>query len=504
MIPTLYKHNARSYHDVYNPLVAAYPRKPTWIFKEMSGMFDFQSDLMNIIATDILYPITRESAYSFAARCDYTPTETDGATDSLTITLTSAIAKVLSTGYQVGGVSASTGKTVIYELTADGNSGGTDTITVACKQKKTYTSKLLGEVTSSDDFADYPIDGYANIIEDSISLSIDGDTWTKVDNFDDSESTDKHFILIYQSSGKCRLGFGDGTTGAKPSQNSSIYGTFAVTEGLSGQMDAGEITINIGGDSDISSITNAGSEGGNNAESVASIIRNARGNVRLRNIVWSVEDLETAARSASSSVIKAHGMANTPDTGEATIYLVPSMGGPVTGTLDSEVDTYVTALSSFGVMPITVSGTWYEPASIYYTYTLRNGFDADTVNNLTSFAMTIASSAIDSQVTEYFDENGIDDCRSELINSIWPSWAFTEDENDALEAIIEKWQELLADSSKDYREYGQELNVGELWIMLRSLGDYGIDSPNILYPVTNITCDDDRIIDTGIVSGVAI
>ena len=198
MIPTLYKHKARSYYDVYNPLVAAYPRKPTWIFKEMAGLFDFQSELMNIIATDILYPITRESAYSFAARCDYTPTEADGATDELTITLTGAMAKTLSTGYQVGGVSTSTGNTVIYELTADGVSGGTDTITVACKQKKTYTSKLIGEITSSDDFADYPIDGYTNIIESSISLSIDGEAWTKVENFDDSESTDRHFILIYQ------------------------------------------------------------------------------------------------------------------------------------------------------------------------------------------------------------------------------------------------------------------------------------------------------------------
>ena len=501
MIPTLYKHTARSYYDVYNPLVAAYPRKPTWIFKEMAGLFDFQSELMNIIATDILYPITRESAYSFAARCDYTPTEADGATDELTITLTGAMAKTLSTGYQVGGVSTSTGNTVIYQLTADGVSGGTDTITVACKQKKTYTSKLIGEITSSDDFADYPIDGYTNIIESSISLSIDGEAWTKVENFDDSESTDRHFILIYQSSGKCRIGFGDGTTGQKPTQNASIYGTFEVTEGLSGQMDAGEITINIGGDSDISSITNAGSEGGNNAESVASIIRNARGNVRLRNIIWSEEDLETASRSASSSVIKAHGMGNIPDTGEATIYIIPSGGGYITGTLLTTVDTFVTALTQFGEMPVTVSGTWYEPANIYYTYTLRTGYNADIVNNLTSFAMTLVSSAIDNQVTEPYDESGIDTCREDVINELW-SWDFTENENDALEEIVKKWQELLADSNKDYREYGQELNVGEVWIMLRSLGDYGIDSPNILYPTTNITCDDDRMIDSAIVSGV--
>jgi hypothetical protein len=508
MITNVYKHNSRSYYDVYNPLVAAYPRKPTWIFKELAGMFDFQSELMNIIATDILYPMTRESAYSFANRCDYTPTEADGATDTLTITLTSAKAKTLATGYQVGGISASTGKTVIYELTAIGNSNGSNTIIVAAKQQKTITSVLVGTITSSDDFSDYPIDGYTNILKDSISLNIDGLAWTRVDNFDDSDYDDRHFTLIYQSSGKCRIGFGSGDgissgNGMKPTQNSNIYATFAVTEGLTGRMDVGEITINLGGDNDISTITNNGSEGGNDSESVASIIRNARGNVRLRNMVWSVEDLETAARSASSSVIKALGISNTPSVGEATIYIVPSGGGALTGTLDDDVRDYVTELTQFGAMPVTVSGTWYDPVNIYFTYSTRTGYDAGTVNDLASFALTLSVSAIDNQVTEYYDDNGINSCRINVINTLW-DWNFTEDENNALEFIIEKWQELLSDSSKSYREYGQECNIGDLWVMLRSLSEYGVDNPNILSPNINITINDYRISNAGIISGVAL
>ncbi|MCP4648824.1 MAG: hypothetical protein GY853_01910 [PVC group bacterium] len=499
MIPKIYKHNVRSYYDIYTPLTTAYPRKPTWVFKEMAGLFDFQSELMNIVATDILYPITRESSYSFAELCDYAPNEADGATDTLTITLASAMSKTLATGYQVGGVSISTGKTVIYELTVVGDSGGTNTITVACKQKRTYTDKSLGTITGSDDFADYPIDGYINIIQDSMLLTIGGDSWTKVDNFDDSESVDKHFVLIYQSSGKCRIGFGDDTTGAKPAINSTIYGTFEVTEGLAGRMDTGEITVNIGGDADISSITNTGSEGGSDAESIASIIRNARGNVRLRSMVWSQEDLETAAAQASANVVKALGLPNTPDVGQASIHIIPSGGGTVTGSLLSEVDVYVTALTQFGVMPITVSGTTYKEADVEVTYTLREDYDQTATDNLMEFALMLTTSAIDNQYTEKYDEEGIDACRTNVIN-VLKSWAFTEDENDALEEIIKTWQELLDAAGRDHREWGQPLAVGDLWVITKVLDDYGATDVDVVTPTSNITCSGTEIIDTGTIT----
>jgi hypothetical protein len=490
----IYKHTSRSYFDIYNALVSAYPRKPTWMFKEMAGLFDFSSELINRIATDILYPVTRESAYSFAANCDYDPSEADGATDTITFTLTGAMAKTLPIGYQVGGISASTGALVLYELTAVGDSGGTSSIVVAAKQKKTVTSKLIGQVENDEDFWDYPIDGYTKIINTSISLTIDSLTWTRVDNFDNSESTDRHFKLVYQSSGRARVQFGDGTNGLKPTQNSAIYATFEVTEGLSGRMEAGEITVNVGADSSISSLTNAGSSGGNNAESVASIIRNARANVRLRTMVWSKEDLETAARAASSSVIKALGI---PAVGSASIQIIPSGGGNPSGALKTTVDTYVTALTQFGIMPVTVSDPTYSNQNIAATITVRDDYVEATVIDLVEFAMTMATSSYDNQVIESFEENGIDKCRTDVINILW-AWAFTSSENDALEFIIEKWIALLGD--REYREWGQALEVGDLWIMGNDLYDYGVDVFSLTSPVANVTVTSIQIIGTGTVT----
>ena len=493
-VVNLYKHNARSYYDVYNALIAAYPNKPTWIFKELSGLFDHSSELINRIATDILYPTTRESAYAFAALCDYSPVEIDGATDTLTITLTSAMAKTLAIGYQVGGVSPSTGRIVTFETTAVGNSGGTDTITVACKQKKSISDRNIGTVLNSEDFYDYPIDGYVNIIKNSIVLTIDSVDWTAVDNFDDSGPTDLHFRIIYQSSGKCRIQFGDGVTGKKPTINSIIYASFDTTEGLRGRMDAGTLNINVGGDGEISAITNAGSTGGNNAESIKSIIRNARANVRLRDIVWSKEDLETAARASSSSVQKALGI---PGTGAASIHIVPSGGGVPSAGLLTTVETYVQAKTQFGSMPITGVAPNYVAVSPTATITVRSGFVSATVIKLVKFALTLCTSAIDNQVIEYYEDNGIDACRVDIINVLW-AWSFTESENVALEYIINKWQSLLGD--REYREWGQDMEVGDLWIMGNSLYDYGCDLFSLSSPTTNTTANADEIISTGTVT----
>lgn len=489
----LYKHSTRSYWDAYNAFIAAYPRKPTWMFKEMSGMIDHQSEVMNRIATDILYPITRESAYAFAASCDYDPTEADGATDTLTITLNSAMAKTLPIGYQVGGISTTTGKMVTYELTAVGDSGSTATITVAAKQQKTYSNKVLFSIDSDDDFSDYPVDGYTNIIKSSMSLVIDGNTWTRVDYFDDSISTDKHFIMIFQSSGKVRIGFGDGTTGAKPTLGSTVYGTFATTFGVTGQMNAGEITINLGNDADISTISNAGSAGGNDSETISSIIRNARGSVRLRDMVWSQEDLEVAARSSSSSIQKALGI---PGIGAASIHIIASGGGDPSALL-APTAAYVQALTQFGSMPITVLAATEVPVNITATVTVRTGFVAATVQNLTEFALTMATCSFDNQIIEYYQDNGIDACRTALINVYW-AWAFTEEDNTALEYILDKWIALLG--AREYREWGQDLEIGDLWIMGNSLYDFGADIFALTAPTVNVAAAASEIISTGTVA----
>lgn len=493
---TLYNHNSRSYYDIYNALVQAYPNKPVWMFEEMSALFDFKSELMNRVATDIIEPVTRESAYgSYAGRCGYTPVEADGCTATVTITLTSAMVKTLSAGYQVGGISSATGDLVIFELTADASSGGTDTISASVKQKQTFSSINVGTIDNQEDWMDYPIDGYTKILKTSASLIINSLAWTRVDNFDDSTSTDRHFKLLYQSNGKSRIQFGNGTTGLKPTLNQVIYATFEVTKGLLGVMAADEININVGGDSAISSLTNASAtSGGNDAESVASIIRNSAANVRLRNITWSEEDIETAALASSSSVVKAFGVGGI---GDCSVYIVPSGGGTPSGALLTTVQDYVKSLSQFGLLPCTAYAPTYITTDITATATVRSGFVSATVLDLVEFALTLVATSIDSQVIDSYNDYGIDTCRTSVINTVW-SWAFTSDENEALEFIILKWKSLLG--TRTYREFGQDLEMGDLWQIANDLYDYGVDIFSLTSPTENVVIALTEISEAGSVS----
>lgn len=491
----VYQHNDWGYFQIYNKLTGKYPNKPTWMFKELSGLVDHQVELQNNIALDILSPRTRESAYSFAYRCGYDPIESNGSTTTLTITLTGAMAKTLPIGYQNGGVSSITGNFVYFELTAVGDSGGTDTITVAAMQKRTYTDIAIGTILSQDNYYELPINGYTNIIRSSISLTINSLGWTRVDNFDNSISTDRHFLLYYQNDGKTIIIFPNGVNGEKPPLNEAVTATFSTTNGLNGIMNANEIIVNVGGDTDVLTVDNAAkTSGGNNPESITSIIRNARVYLRSKNIVWSKADLELYAKVADSSVVKALGI---PGIGNTNIHIIPSGGGAPGAPLKAIVDTFVTSKTQFGVMPVTVSDPNYLTAAVTADITVITGYMPAKVQDLVEFAMTLVTCAYDNQVTEAYIDNGINKTRTDIINILW-AWAFAEADEEALEFIVNKWLSLLG--SRDYRDWDQDLEIGQLWIMGDSMYSHGVDVFSLTLPIANVTTTQFQIIDSGVIT----
>ena len=152
-------------------------------------------------------------------------------------------------------------------------------------------------------------------------------------------------------------------------------------------------------------------------------------------------------------------------------------------------------------MPITAVNPNYVTPTITATHTTRTGYTAATVTDLLEFALTLVSCAFDNQIIEYYIDNGIDMTRTNVINILW-SWAFTSLENTALEFIINKWVSMLGD--REYREWGQTLEVGDLWVMGNSLYDYGVDIFSLTAPTTNPSVNADEIIDTGTLTVTAI
>jgi hypothetical protein len=183
-----------------------------------------------------------------------------------------------------------------------------------------------------------------------------------------------------------------------------------------------------------------------------------------------------------------------PAAGSATVLIIPSGGGAPSGGLKTTVETYIESKTQFGLMPVTADDPTYNGVNITATYTTRTGFVSVTVGKLLEFALTLASCAYDVQVIDSYNDNGISTCRADVINNLW-AWAFSEAEEEALAFIIDKWIDLLG--TREFRDFGQVLEVGDLWIIGDSLYDYGVDEFNLTAPSSNVSVSSDEIIDTG-------
>jgi len=494
------KSSMRSNGEFYNSLKAAYPGIPDWLFLEMDASYSQLSEYLNLVTTDLFNPFTRRSAYAFAGLNGYVPVEKDGALTTLTITLKQAMAKTLPIGYQVGGMSAS-GVFNIYELTAVGNSGGTNTITVAAKQKKTIANINIGTITSNDDFLEFIVDNdsYIGIIKSTALLKIDADTgWTRQDNIDLSTSTEKHFEMYYLSTGHAVFRFGDGTTGQRPPLNGVVYMTAEITNGILGAMQANTLTQNVGGDNDILSIGNTLSTGGNDPESVRSILIHAIRQSRLRENIFSLADVEIFAESKSSvsgGIAKAICLAGTgAKVGVPQLQIITSdMSAFPSGsqtTLIAEIKSK-SPIESYDVDILTGN---FLNVPIAAATVVRSGFTKSTTDKLVKFALAMSAIPLDGYIIGLWNDNGADYIRTNIINTTFNSLygltmpTATEnqvDMNGGIDYIITLWSELLG--SRTQRDVGQTLELADLYTMTNELYTWGLDTISITNPTAQIT-----------------
>jgi len=80
----------------------------------------------------------------------------------------------------------------------------------------------------------------SNIENDTVSVQINGEIWTKVSSFVSSESDSKEYILSEDLDGTIRIRFGEGVRGMSPSLNSIILIQYVITDGIDGNVFSGD------------------------------------------------------------------------------------------------------------------------------------------------------------------------------------------------------------------------------------------------------------------------
>lgn len=160
-------------------------------------------------------------------------------------------------------------------------------------------------------------------------------TWTQVDSFLNSTSTDMHYTITVDENDRATIRFGNGTNGAIPSGTITV--SYTIGGGVAGNVDAGRINRIVGSFTDVLAnpvtvtTTNVdAASGGADRESNESIRQRAPETLRVLNRAVAREDFEIVARQVDG-VARALMLTSNEDAAIAenagTLFVIPTGGG---------------------------------------------------------------------------------------------------------------------------------------------------------------------------------
>jgi len=249
------------------------------------------------------------------------------------------------------------------------DSGSLSSASVSAKnsdaQQDTYTAR--GE--SSEEF----VLSQRPFLDDSETLTIAGDTWTRVDNFLDSTPTDKHYIVRVDEEDIATIRVGDGTLGLIPTLGDAVDCSYETGGGTTGNVESGTLVKvegsfadSLGNPTSLTANNAAAATGGVNRETVAEARIQAPRSLRVLNRTiartdW--EDLATGIAGIGRALMLTKADDPTlPTWGRGYLYLVPDSGGVPSAALKTEVEDYIN--DNF---PIPLNFSWEATDPSYNT-----------------------------------------------------------------------------------------------------------------------------------------
>jgi len=341
-------YTSRDFTAIKDDLIALIPTfSPTWTSRDPADfgitlieLFSYMGDILNYYIdrsaneSFITTASQRESVLQLARLLSYSPNQTTASTVTLTFqnSTSSTITVPALTKVATSTITSGTSNQVIFEtnsaVTVPAKVGSINgTITVAATQGETISNEKIGtsDGTSAQTFQllDAPV------ISDSISVNINGVTYSRVEYLIDYNNTDPVFTTNTDSNGVTYVIFGDDVSGKIPPLNAEIFATYRVGGGIQGNVATNTIkyiltNLTAGltvSNQDILITGDGAATGGADIESTDSIRINAVDSIRALNRAVSLSDYSRLAVQIDG-VAKANANANTYSS--ITLYFAPS------------------------------------------------------------------------------------------------------------------------------------------------------------------------------------
>jgi hypothetical protein len=273
-------------------------------------------------------------------------------------------------------------RTLANAVITAGNTSITATAENSELQQDTFTSAETPNLSVKLTATPY-IDGTADV-------TASNGTFTQVESFLDSDSSDLHFTATVDQNDAVTIRFGNGVSGAIPTGTITV--DYKTGGGSRGQVEAGSVTVIDGVFTDSFatpvkvSVTNPSpSTPATDRQSVASIRERAPEQARVNNRTVSREDYEINARRLSQ-VARALMVTRNEDPaiGENTgfLFIVPVGGGLPTQQLKDDVLEMVTVTyPNTLTFVVTVSNPLYKTIDVYARIALEKGADPAVVDS---------------------------------------------------------------------------------------------------------------------------
>jgi hypothetical protein len=344
----------------------------------------------------------RLSILNIAQLLGYVVSNGSPATGSVTFqTVNPGVAVTIPIGTQVTGTfNTVTDAPIIYETTEEGvcpENGGTVTLPVS--QGITYTQVLLGVSSGgTNNTTGSPGQTFAikqtGVIDNSVQVFVQSATglqqWAFSQYLIDNSPTDMVFTTFTDSSGTTWVQFGDGLNGAIPNSGMSIYATYIIGVGSTGNAVAGSIGTIVSslpgvfiptlGDGITYNSTDMTQ--GADAETIDLIRANAPSTFQTQFRAVSLSDYENLAYNVPGvTVVNAVALHST----SVSLYVLgPSYQAPTAALTDSVLD-YFAGRSLAGVT-LSVATPSLIPIDIgdlsnYVTLQVQNNYQEVAVTN---------------------------------------------------------------------------------------------------------------------------
>lgn len=399
---------------------------------------------------------SREHARRLCQQIGYELSEAQSASATVTFTCASGHPEfTIAKGTQVSTEVDEEIPPIIFEVATDTLvTVGTDTIDIVCIQGETVTQEVLGSSDAST-FQTFELQEKPTLWEsEEVEISLENTwvTWTRVNNFAESLSTDTHYKVYVDDTGSYYIMFGDGTNGKIPSRGfNNIRCTYRKGGGTVGNVGSGSIVQLVSSVTYVESVSNIShSSGGTDIETIDHARVYGPSSIRTLDRAVTLEDIEAIAENFSSTKFGGIAKAKAQSVGgiEANVMIIPQSGGyPSTG-LKTELQDYLDTRR-----PICTSIVVADPIYIAIDITVV----IYTLPNFTSIEITEA-------------------VRSNIVSFISPAY---QDPGSGLYI----------------HEFGRDIHLSDLYALIDSTS--GVDFCELTLPTENVLVANYQIADIG-------